>query len=98
MFLAGCKNPYIAQGILNDQKKRRRIQQKRRKVVTKTITETRDGYITTETTTSFSDTPIIINKEKIVCPIKPIQPLRVTKSIKPIQKPQVNIEDEYIIC
>ena len=67
------------------------------KVVTKTITETREGYITTETTTFFSDTPIIINKEKIICPIKPVQPLRVTKSIKPIQKPQVNIEDEYIL-
>ena len=98
MFMVGCKNPYIAQGILNDQKKRRRIQQKRRKVVTKTITETRDGYITTETNTTISDTPVIINKEKIICPIQPIQPQRVTKSIKPIQKPQVNIENEYIIC
>ena len=98
MFMVGCKNPYMAQKIINDGKKNRRIQQKRRKVVTKTITETKDGYITTETITSFSNTPLHIDKEKVVCPIKPIQPQRVTKSIKPIQKKQINIEDEYIIC
>tara|TARA_B100002051_G_scaffold22953_1_gene17936 strand:- start:2448 stop:2723 length:276 start_codon:yes stop_codon:yes gene_type:complete len=77
----------------------KRFQKKRRKVVTTTTTtKNKHGEITTETNTTILDTPIIINKEKIVFPIKPIQPIKPIKPIQPMKKSQINIEDEYIIC